>query len=75
MKLSLSIATLFSLGLLVLQGCAQTAIRRPTSSEGDAPNAIRTLFTTEAEKVQFGQLSPADSAKEFLAQAVTKLTA
>jgi multiple sugar transport system substrate-binding protein len=40
----------------------------------DGQSAIRTLFTTEAEKVQFGQLSPADSAKEFLAQAVTKLT-
>src|ERR1700723_2888696 len=28
---------------LTLQGCAQTAVRQPASSEGDAPNAIRTL--------------------------------
>ncbi len=28
---------------LILQGCAQTAIRERASSQGDAPNAIRTL--------------------------------
>jgi multiple sugar transport system substrate-binding protein len=38
-------------------------------------SAIRPLFTQEAEKVQFGQLSPADAAKEFLQQAALKLTA
>ena len=37
-----SIALLLSLGLLALQGCAQTAIRE-SSSQGAAPNAIRTL--------------------------------
>jgi predicted acylesterase/phospholipase RssA len=41
MKLTLPIAILF-IGL-TLQGCAHTAIRQPTSSQGDAPNAIRTL--------------------------------
>jgi predicted acylesterase/phospholipase RssA len=40
---------------LTLQGCAQTAIREPTSSQGDTPNAIRTLgpdqrFTTLASQ-------------------------
>ncbi|MGC1522331.1 MAG: patatin-like phospholipase family protein [Steroidobacteraceae bacterium] len=34
---------LFSVGVLTLPGCAQTAIREPASSQGDAPNAIRTL--------------------------------
>jgi predicted acylesterase/phospholipase RssA len=41
MKPRFPIAILF-IGL-TLQGCAHTAIREPTSSEGDAPNAIRTL--------------------------------
>jgi predicted acylesterase/phospholipase RssA len=41
MQLRLPIAILF-IGL-TLQGCAQTAIRQPTSSQGEAPNAIRTL--------------------------------
>jgi predicted acylesterase/phospholipase RssA len=43
MKLQLPLAILFSVSLLALQGCAHTAIRQPTSSQGDAPNAIRTL--------------------------------
>jgi predicted acylesterase/phospholipase RssA len=43
MQLRLPIAILFSASLLALQGCAHTAIRQPTSSEGEAPNAIRTL--------------------------------
>ena len=38
-------------------------------------SAIRTLLITEAEKVQFGQLSSADAAKEFMEQAALKLTA
>lgn len=38
-------------------------------------SAIRTLLTQEAEKVQFGQLSSADAAKEFLQQAALKLSA
>jgi predicted acylesterase/phospholipase RssA len=44
MQLNLPITILFSLCLLTLLGCAQTAVREPTSSsQGDAPNAIRTL--------------------------------
>ncbi|HTB86549.1 MAG TPA: patatin-like phospholipase family protein [Steroidobacteraceae bacterium] len=43
MQLRLPIAILFSVSLLTLQGCAHTAIRQPTSSEGQEPNAIRTL--------------------------------
>jgi predicted acylesterase/phospholipase RssA len=31
------------LSLLTLQGCARIAIREPASSQGEAPNAIRTL--------------------------------
>ena len=42
MQFRLPLALLFSLGL-TLQGCAQTAIREPSSSQTDAPNAIRTL--------------------------------
>jgi len=43
MQLRFPNALLLSVGLLTLQGCAQTAIRVPTSSHGDAPNAIRML--------------------------------
>jgi predicted acylesterase/phospholipase RssA len=43
MQLRFPNALLLSVGLLTLQGCAQTAIRVPTSSQGDAPNAIRML--------------------------------
>ena len=43
MQLRFPNALLLSVGLLTLQGCAQTAIREPTSSPGDAPNAIRVL--------------------------------
>jgi predicted acylesterase/phospholipase RssA len=43
LPLRFSVVILFSVGLLTLQGCAQTAIRESTSSQGDAPNAIRTL--------------------------------
>jgi predicted acylesterase/phospholipase RssA len=42
MQLRFPIAFLLSASL-TLQGCAHTAIREPTSSQGDAPNAIRTL--------------------------------
>jgi multiple sugar transport system substrate-binding protein len=49
---------------------------------GPAPNvppngqsAIRQLLTQQAEKVQFGQMSPGDAAKEFMEQAALKLTA
>jgi predicted acylesterase/phospholipase RssA len=37
------LAILFGLSLLTLQGCAQTVIREPATSQGDAPNAIRVL--------------------------------
>ena len=43
MKLKLPFLILFGLGLLALQGCAHTAIRQPTSAQGEAPNSIRTL--------------------------------
>jgi predicted acylesterase/phospholipase RssA len=36
-------ASLLAVSLIVLQGCAHTAIRETTSSQEDAPNAIRTL--------------------------------
>jgi predicted acylesterase/phospholipase RssA len=39
----LPIAILLSVSLLTLQACAQTALREPPSSQGDEPNAIRTL--------------------------------
>jgi predicted acylesterase/phospholipase RssA len=47
----LPIVTLFFLGLLALQGCAPTVIRRPPSPQDNAPSSIRTLgpdqrFTT-----------------------------
>src|ERR1700734_752520 len=43
MQLRFPTAFLLSASLLALQGCAHTAIREPTSSEGQEPNAIRTL--------------------------------
>ncbi|HEY2464394.1 MAG TPA: patatin-like phospholipase family protein [Steroidobacteraceae bacterium] len=43
MKARIGIAVLFSLSLLTLEGCAQTAIREPPSSQDDEPNSIRTL--------------------------------
>src|SRR6202167_287824 len=45
MQLKFPIAILFI--CLTLQGCAHTAIREPTSSQEDAPNAIRTLGTDQ----------------------------
>ena len=61
MQLKLLIASVFILALLTLQGCAQTAIREPTSSQGDAPNSIRTLgpdqrFTTLASQSVAGRV-------------------
>src|ERR1700729_311926 len=43
MKLKLPLLILFGVGSLALQGCAHTAIRQPASSQGEAPNSIRTL--------------------------------
>lgn len=62
---------------------ATVAFENAVSSRfGKAPNvppngqsAVRTLLTQEAEKVQFGQLSSADAAKEFIQQAALKLSA
>ena len=54
----------FLLTLFVLQGCAHTAIRQPTSSEGDAPNAIRTLGTDQ----RFSTLSSQTVARRLRAQ-------
>lgn len=61
MQLRLPIASLFIVGLLTLQGCAQSAIREPTSFQGDAPNLIRTLgpdqrFTTLASQSVAGRV-------------------
>src|SRR5258707_13768525 len=61
MQLSLPIVGFFIVGLLTLQGCAQTAIRQPTSSQEDAPNSIRTLgpdqrFTTLASQTVAGRV-------------------
>ena len=43
MRLRFPIAFLLSASLLTLLGCAHTPLREPTSSQGDEPNAIRTL--------------------------------
>src|SRR5580700_8747397 len=43
MQLRFPTAFLLSASLLALQGCAHTAIREPTPSQGDSPDAIRTL--------------------------------
>jgi predicted acylesterase/phospholipase RssA len=57
MQLRFPIAIVFSVSLLMLQACAHTDIREPTSSQDDAPNAIRTLgadqrfFTLPSESV------------------------
>jgi multiple sugar transport system substrate-binding protein len=40
----------------------------------DGQSAVRQLLITEAEKVQFGQLTPDAAAKEFMQQAALKLT-
>jgi multiple sugar transport system substrate-binding protein len=34
---------------------------------------VNTLFAEVAQQVQFGQLSPADAAKQFMAQAASEL--
>jgi predicted acylesterase/phospholipase RssA len=54
-------ASVFLVGLLALQGCAQTAIREPTASREDAPNSIRTLgpdqrFTTVSSQTVAGRV-------------------
>ena len=43
MHLKLAITSLFIVGLLYLQGCAQTLIREPASPQDNAPSRVRTL--------------------------------
>jgi predicted acylesterase/phospholipase RssA len=62
MQLRFPVALVFI--CLTLQGCAQTAIRQPTSSEGDAPNAIRTLGPDQ----RFSTLSSQSVARRVLAE-------
>src|SRR5580704_7961698 len=64
MQVRLPIAILFSISLLTLQGCAHTAIRQPTSSEGQEPNAIRTLGPDQ----RFLTLSAQNVARRLRAQ-------
>ena len=64
MQLIRRIAILFSVSLFALQGCAQTVIREPTSSQGDAPNAIRTLGADQ----HFSSLSSQSVARRVRAQ-------
>jgi predicted acylesterase/phospholipase RssA len=64
MQLRFPIALLFGVSLLALQGCAQTAIREPTSTRGDAPNAIRTL----GDDQRFSTLSSQSLARRVRAQ-------
>jgi predicted acylesterase/phospholipase RssA len=61
MQSRLLVAGLFLFSMLALQGCAQTAIREPTSSQDDTPNSIRTLgpdqrFTTLASESVAGRV-------------------
>jgi predicted acylesterase/phospholipase RssA len=64
MQLKFPIAILLSASLLTLQGCAHTAIREPTSSQGDEPNAIRTLGPDQ----RFSTLSSESVAQRVRAQ-------
>jgi len=64
MQLTVPIAILFSASLLTLQGCAHTAIRQPTLSQGDAPDAIRTLGPDQ----RFSTLPAESVARRVLAQ-------
>jgi predicted acylesterase/phospholipase RssA len=64
MQLRLPIAILFSLALLALQGCAQTAIRETTSAQQEEPNAIRTLGPDQ----RFATLSAQNVARRLRAQ-------
>src|ERR1700675_1940849 len=64
MRLRFRIAILFSVTLLVLQGCAQTPLREPTSAPGEAPDAIRTLGPDQ----RFATLSSQNVARRLRAQ-------
>src|ERR1700729_899812 len=64
MQLRFSIAILLSVCLLTLQGCAHTAMGQPASSQGEAPNAIRTLGPDQ----RFSTLSSQSVARRVRAQ-------
>ena len=57
-------AVFLSVTLLTLLGCAHTAIHQPTSSLGEAPNAIRTLGPDQ----RFSSLSSQSVARRIRAQ-------
>ena len=63
-SLRFPVAILFGFSLLALQGCAPVAIREPTSSQGEAPNAIRTLGPDQ----RFSTLSSQSVARRVRAQ-------
>jgi predicted acylesterase/phospholipase RssA len=64
-RLRFPIAILITcVSLLTLQGCAQIAIREPTSAQGEAPNAIRTLGPDQ----RFSTLSSQSVARRLRAQ-------
>jgi len=50
--------------LLTLQGCARIAVREPTSAQGEAPNAIRTLGSDQ----HFTTVSSQSAARRLRAQ-------
>lgn len=64
MQMKLPIAVLFSVAVLTLQGCAQTAIREATSSQEEAPNMIRTLGSDQ----RFSNLPSQSVARHVRAQ-------
>jgi predicted acylesterase/phospholipase RssA len=64
MRLRFTIAILFSVALLALQGCAQTPMRESTSAPGEAPDAIRTLGSDQ----RFSTLSSQSVARRLRAQ-------
>src|SRR6202041_1238368 len=64
MQLRFPFALLLSASLLTLQGCAHTAMREPTSAQGEAPHAIRTLGPDQ----RFSTLSSQSVARRLRAQ-------
>ncbi len=64
MRLTFPIAILLSISLLTQEGCAPLAIREPTSAQGEAPNAIRTLGSDQ----RFSTLSSQSVARRLHAQ-------
>jgi predicted acylesterase/phospholipase RssA len=64
MQLKFPIAMLVGISLMILEGCAHTAIREPVSSQEDASNAIRTLGPDQ----RFSTLSSQSVARRVRAQ-------